>query len=208
MPYCCTKWTEIQVLQVAGTEAPSPLAVTLAGGEVCTAKEFKYLGGWTQEGWSVSREVEVRRGRALGVFQSFNNVWTHKQLQVAHKMAVYNTFILPHFLYGAETWNCTSAQVHALETAHSACLRRILGVTRAERHTLQHIRQVCGSQPLELMLIKRTLQWLGHVARMPGHRYPTLVLDCVPVGGKRGQGRPAATFRHAYARMLTGAIVG
>jgi len=52
------------------------------------------------------------------------------------------------------------------------------------------------------MLIKRTLQWLGHVARMPGHRYPTLVLDCVPVGGKRGQGRPAATFRHAYARML------
>ncbi len=89
-----------------------------------------------------------------------------------------------------------------LETAHSACLRRIMGVSRAERQTLQHIRTTCDSKPLELMLIQRTLRWLGHVMRMPDHRYPAMAFNCMPVGGQRGRGRPKATFRHTHEHMV------
>jgi hypothetical protein len=78
--------------------------------------------------------------------------------------------------------------VSMLETAHSAWLRRIVGVSRAERHTLQHIRTTCGSKPLELMLIQRTLRWLGHVMRMPNHQYPAMAFNCMPVGGHAGEG--------------------
>jgi hypothetical protein len=52
---------------------------------------------------------------------------------------------------------------------YTACLRRIMGVSRAECHTLQHIHTTCGSKSLELMLIQRTFQWLGHVMRIPDH---------------------------------------
>ena len=193
--------TEIQIQQVPGAEKPCP-EVALQGGAVKVCKDFKYLGSWMQQGCRVDKEVAVRRGRALSVFQSFSKVWASKQLQVKHKMAVYKTFVLPHFLYGAETWNCTLTQVRSLETAHSACLRRILGVTLAGRHSLQHVRKCCGIEALELMLIRRTFQWLGHVMRMDSCRYPAKVFGCIPEDGRRGRGRPRGTFRHTYAWML------
>jgi hypothetical protein len=194
--------TEVQIQQAArGNPVPAP-AVQLVGGQVKVTQEFKYLGSWMQEDWGVDKEVANRRGRALGVFQSFSNVWTNAKLGLAEKMAVYNSFVLPHFLYGSEAWNCNAGHIHALETAHTACLRRIMGVSRADRHRLQHIRGVCGSQPLELLLIKRTFQWLGHVMRMPAHRYPAMVYGCAPASGRRGRGRPRATFQHTHKLML------
>ena len=66
-----------------------------------------------------------------------------------------------------------------------------MGANRASHHMLQHIRSSCGSQPMELMLIKRTLQWLGHAMRMPDHRYPGMVFGCVPEGGVgKGEASP------------------
>ena len=109
--------------------------------------------------------------------QLHNKVWSSSKLRLKDKMAVYNTFVLPHFVYGAETWNCTADHLSRLETAQSACLRRIIimGVRVADdRHTLQHIRSTCESQPLELMITQRTMQWLGLVMRMPlAGRYPS-----------------------------------
>ena len=77
-----------------------------------------------------------------------------------------------------------------------------MGVSTVDRHTLQHIRTTCNCQPLELMLIKRAFQWLGHVARMPATRYPAMVFDCKPAGGKRQRGRPKGTFKHTHMYML------
>jgi hypothetical protein len=153
--------TEIQVQQPAKGETVPVPEVKLPGGEVKTASEFKYHGSWIQQDWGMDKEVAVRRAKGLAAFQSFSNVWTNKKLKLAHKMRVYHTYVVPCFLYGTEAGNRTAAHVSMLETAHSACLRRIMGVSRAERHTLQHIRTTCGSKPLELMLIQRTLRWLG-----------------------------------------------
>jgi hypothetical protein len=91
------------------------------------------------------------------------------------------TLALHRKLYGTEAGNRTAAHVSMLETAHTACVRRIMSMSRAERHTLQHIRTTCGSKPLELMLIK--FWWLGHVMRMPDQRYPAMTINCMPVGG-------------------------
>jgi Reverse transcriptase (RNA-dependent DNA polymerase) len=197
--------TEVQIQRHRGeanVAAGVHVDFSVSTGVVETATDFKYLGGWVQEDGSMDKEVGVRRGRGLGVFQSFDKVWSNKKLLLNQKMAVYNSFVLPHFTYGCETWNCTSDHLHKLETAHSACLRRIMGVDLTARHTLNHIRKVCGSQPVELVIVKRTFQWLGHVARMPDSRLPKLVYDCVPVGGKMNVGRPKASFKHTYRWML------
>ncbi len=89
----------------------------------------------------MSKEIDARRAKGLGVFQSFDKVWivwSSRKLRLKDKMAVCNTFVLPHFVYGAETWNCTADHtdhLSRLETAHSACLRRIMGVSVADRAT-------------------------------------------------------------------------
>jgi hypothetical protein len=163
---------------------------------------FRYLGSWDSVD-GISKEMEARRGKALGVFKNFSKIWSNRQLRVSDKMSVYKTFIQPHFLYGCETWNYTEAKVHALEVAHNDCLRQIMGVRRSERHSMHHIHQVCGSEPLGLIITRQTLRWLGHVFRMDDDRYPKHVLDCVPVDGERGRGRPPQGLRHTYGRLLT-----
>ena len=136
------------------------------------------------------------------MFHSFGKVWCNKKLRVSHKMAVYNSFVLPHFLYGCEAWNCQSAQLSILETAHRYCLRHIMGVDLSARHSTEHVMEVCHSQPMGLMIMKRTFKWLGHVMRMPVERYPRATYACVPLGGARQRGRPKGTFRHVYSEFL------
>lgn len=163
---------------------------------------FKYLGSGMEQDCSMQKEVEIRRARALGMFESFNRVWENNKLCVAHKMAVYNAFIVPHFLYGSEAWNCTASQLHMLETAHSACLRHIMGVDKYAHHSMSHIYEVCHSQPITLTVIQNVFRWLGHVLRMSKERYPRMAYGCLPVGGARPRGRPKGTYRHTYRWML------
>ena len=135
------------------------------------------------------------------MLQSYEKVWLNRKLRVADEMAIHKSLVLPHLLYGCETWNCSSAHLDSLEVAHSSCLRRIMGVDLSARHTMAHVREVCGTHPVRLMIVKRTFQWLGHVARMPGSRLPKMTYNCV-ADGVRPRGRPRGVFRHTYAEML------
>jgi sorting nexin-29 len=175
----------------------------ISTGVVSVTQEFKYLGSWVQSDGGMDKEINVRRGRAIGVFQSFEKVWRNRKLKVANKMAIYNSLVLPHFLYGCETWNCSSSHLNSLEVAHSSCLRRILGVGLRARHTMDHVRKLCCTDPVRLMIVKRTFQWLGHVARMPETRLPKIALNCYIAGGVRSRGRPRRVFRQTYNEMLS-----
>jgi hypothetical protein len=136
-------------------------------------------------------ETRAKGLTAFQSFSSFSNVWANKKLQLAHKMQVYHSYVVPCFLYGTEAGNWTAAHVSMLEqhTQGPVCAA-LMGVSRAERHTWQHIRTTCDSKPLELMLVQRTFRWLGHVMCMPDHlvRYPAMTFNCAPVGGQGGCG--------------------
>jgi hypothetical protein len=91
-------------------------------------------------------------------------------------MQMFDTFIMPHFLYGSETWNLTQTQQKRLEVVYSSCLKRILGVKVMDRHRLTHIWEACKAKPLTLLLRQHRLRWLGHVARLPQERYLHIAL--------------------------------
>jgi hypothetical protein len=146
--------TEIQIHQCSDQ---SVFPVNISTGVVNIVGDFKYLGSWMAVDGSMNKEISVR-GRALGVFHSYSGVWSNIKLWVSDKMAIYNYVVLPHLLYGCETWNCTSAQLSMIESAHSSCLRHIMGENLSARHSLKHIRTVCGSQPVGLLIVKRTFQ--------------------------------------------------
>ena len=54
----------------------------------------------------------------------------------------------------------------------------IIGVKLTDRHRLETIHDQCGTSSLELMVRRRTLQWMGHVLRMDEDRLPRQVFDC------------------------------
>ncbi len=139
-------------------------------------------------------EVDARRARGLGAFAQFSHVWGNCHLSVPTKVKVFNFFILLHFVYGNETWALTLAQGNRLETAYNSCLRRILGVSITDSHSLQHLWDRCQVPPLKWLLAQRRLSWLGHLARIPEERYPRQALFSRLRGATQPRGRPAQTF--------------
>ncbi len=77
--------------------------VTINGGHVEQVGSFKYLGGILTSTVNLEAEVNACRGLGLGTFAQFSHLWGNQQLGVSAKVQVFNTFVLPHFVYGAET---------------------------------------------------------------------------------------------------------
>ena len=91
---------------------------------------FNYVGGILSQDGCMEAEICARAKKALYAIRQMNGIWRSPHLSIGHKMLVYNTFVVPHMLYGAETWNSTVQQEQKLERLHSSFLRSIAGVTR------------------------------------------------------------------------------
>jgi hypothetical protein len=193
--------TEVQI-EHAGEETVIPL-FSVSSGAVKITNEFKYLGSWIGEDCSLDKEMRVRMGNAVGIHHSFDKIWANPGMPLKSKMKVYNTFVLPHFLYACDSWPFTKAQLEVLEVAHMMCLRSIMRVVRSDRHSNAYILAKCGSAPLKISVIRRSLQWMGHVMRMGANRLPRMVMGGVISGESRGRGRPKMTFQQTYKSILT-----
>jgi len=104
-----TNATKTKIMSV-GRGAPELHAETsISGGPVGLVDSFKYLGGIVNSQASLQEEVDARRARKLGAFAQFSHVWGNRLLSVPTKVKVFNSFIVPHFVYGNETWALTLA---------------------------------------------------------------------------------------------------
>jgi hypothetical protein len=140
-----------KVMSVGKGESRLPVVVAISGGLVEKVDSFKYLGGILTSNDSLTAEVNARRGRGLGAFAQLSVMWRNKHLGLGAKVQVFNTFVVPHFVYGAETWNVTQSQ-QQLELAYNNYLRGIMGVWVSDRHSLQHIWKTCQVKPLASLL--------------------------------------------------------
>jgi hypothetical protein len=198
-----------EVMYILPDSTPEP--IVLSGGTVHATQAFKFLGSWIAQDGSMDKEVGVRRARLLSTFHSMTNVWRNHSLPIKLRARLYSTYVLPTALYGCETWNITKAHMQRLESAHTACLRYMLGVPVTQRHTREHIRTACGLPPLELLIAKQTFRWWGHVARMAPERLPYIAMrtTCPAPGNaksRRPRGRPLQT--HARTFDALAATVG
>ena len=101
---------------------------TVRGSQVEVVESFTYLGSFIHISGSskpvIKRRMNIVREAMCTLDQ---NIW-RSSITVETKLRLYNTCILPIFLYGAETWSMTvilSKKIHALDIW---CLRRILNV--------------------------------------------------------------------------------
>jgi hypothetical protein len=186
---------------VTGDGATPLPPMQIAGGTVVQSDKFVYLGATQCANSDAAKEIAVRNARALQAMESFEKVWSTKKWKLATKMRVYKTYVLPHFLFGAEAWAATQCQTNILEHSHSHCLRRIMGATLTDRHSLQFIYSACGSEPLELMISRSTARWAGHVFRMDASRYPRQAFECTVDGGAPIGKAWSTGLRHYYKRL-------
>eukprot|EP00955_Chlamydomonas_euryale_P045597 353185-Chlamydomonas_euryale.AAC.1 len=163
----------------------------LSGKELLVTDSLKYLGSFIADDRSMSREMDVR---ALAAFCQFQDIWASPKLSNKQKMDMCRTFVLPIFLNGCKTWTWTE-MMGRLEVAHSNCLRSIVGVKLTDRHKFETIRDKCATSSMELMVHRRTLQWMGHISRVDEDRLPLQCICSAICGCREEKSGGGTTFR-------------
>jgi hypothetical protein len=167
----CVNAAKTELLAVCHDGEPLE-SVQLSGGEAQYVPSFKYLGGLVDTSATCEAEVNARITKAKGRFAQMQRVWRVRRLSVALKMQCFRAYVVPVLLFGSESWALTALQTQRLEVVHSDCLRQILNVRRTDRHSRQHLWDLCGTVSLADQLKAYRLRWLGHVLRMGEERYP------------------------------------
>jgi len=124
-------------------------------------ESFTYLGSLIHV--SGSSEPEIKRRINIvreAMFTLDQNIW-RSSITLETKLRLYNTCILPIFLYGAETWSVTVMLSKKIDALDNWCFRRILNVHWSEFDTNDEIRSRTGQPLLSDTVRSRRLSFFG-----------------------------------------------
>ena len=108
------------------------------GEEIRQVKELKYLGIVLREGGGSSKDVQERVKAGWRKWGEVSAVMKDKRMGMRLKAKVYRLVVRHVLTYGAECWALNKRDEKSLEVTEMNMLRRMLGVTRRDRH-LSHV---------------------------------------------------------------------
>jgi len=125
------------------------------------------------------------------------NIW-RSSISLQTKIRLYNVYILPILLYGADTWSKTMASSRRLDAFDQCCLRRIVHIPYTAHITNEEVRCRTGQSPVTSVIAKRRLRLLGHLARADPSQDHSRILRAAcnrpPADWRRRAGRPSRTW--------------
>ena len=109
-------------------------------------------------------------------------------------MKIYNTLVLPTFLYGPENWTLTALDGRRIEAAEMKLLRPLAGYTLFDHKTNDSVLRELRTECILDKIHKYRRNWFLHVQRMPPNRIPLKSYHYRPQG-RRTIGRPKKRWR-------------
>jgi len=99
-----------------------PLTIKVQGQDVMVVEEFVYLGSLIHS--STGSTCDITRA----AMQSLENQIWRSRLAISTKLKMYNTCILPIFLYGSDCWAISKTDARKIDALDQWCLRMLLGI--------------------------------------------------------------------------------
>lgn len=170
---------------------------------------FKYLGAVEDEIAGVTTEINIRIQRAKAALSMKSKaVFDNSKIRLRTKILMYQTIIgQTTLLDGCATWATTKEQIARLESVQIQCLRKCLGFQKY--HHVSYIEMLDQTKrynaellPVEAVIRRRRLLFLGHVERMDVSRLPYRVLHGELSRGIRPKGKSERQFRHSVKEDL------
>ena len=102
-------------------------------------------------------------------------------LNINTKHKFYQSCVMSVLLYGSECWAPLKKNMKKIDSSHNRCVRTILGISNQQQRT-QHItsldlREKWGDrEDARIKVMRRRMEWLGHIVRMPKNRTPKICL--------------------------------
>jgi hypothetical protein len=109
-------------------------------------------------------------------------------------LKLYNTLVLPTFLYWSENWTLTASQRRRIEAAEMKLLRPPAGYALYDYKTNDSIHRELQTDCILDKKDEYRRNWLLHLQRMPQNRIP-LKSYLYSSHGKRRIGRPKKRWR-------------
>jgi len=105
-----------------------PLTIKVQGHDVMVVEEFVYLGSLIHSTTGSTVDISCRSAITRAAMQSLENQIWRSRLATSMKLKLYNTCILPIFLYGSDCWAITKTDAHRIDALDQWCLRILVGI--------------------------------------------------------------------------------
>jgi len=134
------------------------------------------------------------------------NIW-HSKISTATKIRLYNVYILPVLLYGAETWTLTKVLSAEIDSFDQWCQRRILRLHYSQHVSNHEVRRHTDCILASEIIQSRRLKLFGHTARadveLDHHRALRAAIQGPPPAWRRPPGRPRQTWTRTICALRT-----
>jgi len=114
-------WEKIKV-QALDSREDDPSTITVLGQEVAVVEESVCFGSPVHSATQSSPDISRRNTIIRSVMQNLDNQIWKSRISASIKLKLYNTCILPIFLYGSEFWAVTKTDVLKIDTVDQWCL--------------------------------------------------------------------------------------
>jgi exonuclease III len=172
--------------------------LTVNGTQLECVECFTYLGSAISSNKvTPTEDIAHRIAKASQTFGRLHaRLWRNGGISLKTKMKIYNAAVISTLLYGSESWCLNKSDLDSLEVFQMSCLRSICGISLRRRIRSEEIRRICSDQPPVQYIIRRNrLRWLGHVARMAQNRVcHALWSHPIPAGWKCTKTAPKNTW--------------
>ena len=157
------------------------------GETVETVTNFIFLGSKITADGDCSHEI--KRHLALGrkTVIRLDSILKSRDIILLTKIRLIKAMVFPVVMYGCESWTIKKAERQRIDAFEVWCWRRLSRVPWTARRPNQSIlREISPNYSLEGLILKLTLQYLGHLLRRTDSLEKTLMLEKIEGRRRRG----------------------
>ena len=133
---------------------------------------------------------EIKKCLLLGrkVMTNLDSIFKSRDITLPTKVRLVKAMVFPLVMYGCESWTVKKAEHRRIDAFELWCWTRLLRVPWTARRSNQStLKEINPGIPLEGMMLKLKLQYLGHLMQRIDSLKKTLMLR--GIGGRRRRGR-------------------
>ena len=118
---------------------------------------------------------------------NLDSMLKNRDITLLKKVCIVKAMALPVVMYGCESWTVKKAERQRIDAFELQCWRRLLRVPWTARRSNQSIlKEISPGISLEGMMLKRKLQYFGHLMRRVDSLEKTLMLGKIEDRRRRG----------------------
>jgi hypothetical protein len=157
---------------------PAPYDIT--DGFISFTDSFLHLGTLITPDLRDKMHVRSRIKKATAQVGTLRPFFPHPDINLKTKTTVYTATALDTALWGCEAWTITDSIKRTLQVFHHHSLRTILNINmfevKEQRITNAQTQKHANIPDILIFLMRRSLRWIGKLARMPMNRLPRRLL--------------------------------